>query len=225
MTSVDPMKYQLAQSPGSGRRLMRALTPAILVVLAGGHAAAIHAAQSSPTAATAPADMNAPGAEGEMLAAQVGSWSVTESMWPKPGAAPVVDRSLTAERRLAGNLLEETLRSASGTIVRRDFLTFNRVEGRWAYMSFDTRVAAGMMTAQSFGPEKDGKIDLVFQPFALPGGSAVPGDVTAPGQLLRMRQEIIRLGPDHIVKNQYFTLADGRGVEWLAHRYDAVRKR
>jgi hypothetical protein len=43
--------------------------------------------------------------------------------------------------------------------------------------------------------------------------------------MLRMRQRIIRDGADHIIKDQYFTLADGRGEEWLAHRYDAVRQR
>jgi len=225
MTSVEQMKQPFAGSVSGNRRFRRAFGLAVLVASVLGLAAPSSAAQSAPPATTASADLNAPGPEGEMLAAQVGSWTVTETMWAKPGAEPVVSGGLLAERRLAGNLLEETLRPAPGAaILRRDFLTFNRVEGRWAYMSFDTRVAAGMMTAQSFGPERGGKIDLVFQPFALPGGSPVPGDVTAPGQLLRMRQEILRIGPDHIVKNQYFTLADGRGVEWLAHRYDAVRK-
>ena len=216
MTCVDQMKNQLARSVSGSSRFMRILCPVVLVAFAWGHAAPSNAAQSAPAAQTALADLNAPGPEGEMLAAQVGLWTVTETMWVKPGAEPVVSGGLVAERRLAGNLLEETLRSESGAaILRRDFLTFNRVEGRWAYMSFDTRVAAGMMTAQSFGPEKGGKIDLVFQPFALPGGSAVPGDLTAPGQLLRMRQEIIRVGRDHIVKNQYLH-AGGRSRRRVA---------
>lgn len=86
-------------------------------------------------------------------------------------------------------------------------------------MSFDTRVAAGMMTAQSAGPALGEAIEVTFQPFALPANGA------ATGQMLRMRQRIIRDGADHIIKDQYFTLADGRGEEWLAHRYDAVRQR
>jgi hypothetical protein len=86
-------------------------------------------------------------------------------------------------------------------------------------MSFDTRAAVGIMTAQSTGPEVAGTIEVTFQPFALPTDGAVTG------QMLRMRQRIIRDGADHIIKDQYFTLADGRGEEWLAHRYDAVRQR
>ncbi|TXC72234.1 hypothetical protein FSB78_15740 [Sphingomonas ginsenosidivorax] len=144
---------------------------------------------------------------------------MTETVWGTPNAQPVISGNLVAERRLVGNLLEESLRAASGgAVLRRDFLTFNRIEGRWEYMSFDTRAAVGMMTAQSLGREKNGTIALVFQPFALPGEGA------GQGQMLRMRQEIVRIGPDHIVKDQYFTLADGLGGEWLAHRYDAVRR-
>ena len=177
-----------------------------------------------PRAAAAPTvspSVNASGAERRVLAEQLGRWTVTETVWSAPGVEPVVTGNLVAERRLAGTLLEETLRSASDpTILRRDFLTFNRVEGRWEYMSFDTRAPVGMMTAQSYGPEKDGKIELIFQPFAMPGGNA-----SIDGQMLRMRQDIIRLGPDSVRKDQYFTLADGVGGEWLAHRYDAVRSR
>jgi hypothetical protein len=100
-----------------------------------------------------------------------------------------------------------------------DYLSFNRVEARWEYVSIDTRAAVGLMTAQSYGREEDGRILITFQPFAIPGsGSEVAG------QMLRMRQEIIAQGADRDVKDQYFTLADRTGNAWLAHRYAYVRR-
>lgn len=184
------------------------------------HPASSLAADQASSEKSALVDLNASGTEGRMLAAQTGTWTVTETVWAKPGARPLVIDNLIAERRMIGNLLEETLIGPSNpTALRRDFLTFNRVEGRWEYMSFDTRAAVGMMTAQSHGPEINGTIELVFQPFAMPASGATTG------QMLRMRQQIIRDGDDHLIKDQYFTLADGRGEEWLAHRYDARRRR
>ena len=177
-------------------------------------------AASASIAGSAAVDLNAAGAERGMLAAQTGRWIITETVWDAPHAQPLVTDQLIAERYMVGDMLEETLSAPSDpTVLRRDFLTFNRVEGRWEYMSFDTRAAVGMMTAQSLGPEVGGAIEVMFQPFALPTNGAVTG------QMLRMRQRIIRDGADHVIKDQYFTLADGRGEEWLAHRYDAFRKR
>lgn len=34
-------------------------------------------------------------------------------------------------------------------VLRMDYLSFNRVEARWEYVSIDTRAAVGLMTAQS----------------------------------------------------------------------------
>ena len=62
-------------------------------------------------------------------------------------------------------------------------------------------------------------IALVFAPRAVPA----PGSA-AIGQLLRMEQ-VIRFSDDtHDVKDQYFTLADGNGTRWLAHRYAYQRR-
>lgn len=44
------------------------------------------------------------------------------------------------------------------------------------------------------------------------------------GQLLRMDQTIVLEDLDHDVKDQYFTLADGTGTRWLAHRYAYTRR-
>ncbi len=143
-------------------------------------------------------------------------------MWDTPTAAPVVTTGLVAERRMVGAMMQETLRSAansSSTTLRTDYLTFNRVEGRWEYVSMDTRAAVGIMPAQSYGRDSGERVLLTFEPFAVTG----PGQNVA-GQLLRMRQEIISHGADRDVKDQYFTMADGMGRAWLAHRYAYVRR-
>jgi len=170
--------------------------------------------------------MNQLGPENGRSAARAGTWTVTETVWDTPGSAPKVTRGQVAERRMVGAMLQETLldhNDAKEEIVRMDYLSFNRVEGRWEYVSMDTRAPVGIMTAQSHGRgdvERDGeRIEVVFQPFAVAGaGQAVSG------QMLRMRQDIITLSADRDIKNQYFTLADGTGTEWLAHRYEYARK-
>lgn len=176
-------------------------------------------AQQAPSAATR---MNELGPENSKIAERAGLWDVTETVWDSPNAAPVVTKGLVAERRMVGQMLQETLRSdsySSGTILRMDYLSFNRVEARWEYVSIETRAAVGLMTAQSYNRDEDGRILVTFQPFAIPGsGSEVAG------RMLRMRQEIIAQGADREVKNQYFTLADGTGSTWLAHRYAYVRR-
>lgn len=179
----------------------------------------------APAQETAPATtadrLNEPGPESARIAQRTGLWDVTETTWGAPGVPPVVTTGLVAERRMVGNLLHETIRppgDAAGQDVKRvDFLTFNRVEGRWDYASFDTRAAVGLMPAWSSGPEEDGRIVLTFHPFAAPGPEGL-------GRLLRMEQVITFQGPDRDVKDQYFTVADGTGARRLLHRYAYVRR-
>lgn len=174
--------------------------------------------QQTPPAATR---MNELGPENSQMALRTGIWDVTETVWETPDAAPVVTKGLVAERRMVGQMLQETLRLSADdkTTERLDYLSFNRVEGRWEYVSIDARAAVGLMTAQSFGREEDGKILVTFQPFAVAG----PGQEVS-GQMLRMRQEIIVQSADRDQKVQYFTLADGTGKSWLAHQYTYVRR-
>ena len=47
---------------------------------------------------------------------------------------------------------------------------------------------------------------------------------TKRGELLRMEQVIRFEGPEKDVREQYFTLADGTGTRWLAHRYSYLRR-
>lgn len=178
-------------------------------------------AQQAPSSQLASVRLNELGPENEAIARSVGLWDVTETLWDGPGKPPQVTGGLIAERRMIGQMLQETLRSASdpNKILRMDYLSFNRVERRWAYVSLEMRAPVGIMTAQSYGREKDGDIEIVFQPFAVPG----PGR-NATGQMLRMRQRIITDGAGSQRKDQYFTMVDGVNDEWLAHQYAYVRR-
>jgi hypothetical protein len=173
---------------------------------------------------SAAARMNAPGAEGAALAARTGLWDVVETWWTQPGAAPQVIGGQLAERRMVGLYLQETLHVSAdlsdASVSRLDYLGYNRVTGRWEYLSMDTRVAVGLMPAWSFDHDPVERIRVQFEPFALPGAGE-----TVSGQLLRMEQVITQSEADVETKDQYFILADGSATRWLAHRYSYVRRK
>lgn len=168
--------------------------------------------------------LNDLGSEGRVLAARVGLWDVTETVWNSPEATPVTTTGLVAERSLMGTLLQETIRkpgeASDKAVQRTDLLSYNRLEGRWGYVSFDMRAPVGLMPAWSTGRGDGVSIALSFTPFAVP----IAG-TTVKGQFLLMEQVIRFEGSDRDVKDQYFTLADGSGTRWLAHRYAYIRRR
>ncbi|MET0935563.1 MAG: hypothetical protein ABWX83_06220 [Luteibacter sp.] len=132
-----------------------------------------------------------------------------------------------AVRRMIGPLLEETLYQGTDpardlsekAISRIDYLSFNRLEGRWNYVSMDVRAPVGIMTANSFDRDPADRIQLTFLPFAFPGtGPAITG------QLLRMDEVVETHGDGTTTKDQHFILADGTGQKWLAHRYTYTRR-
>lgn len=190
--------------------------------------AACTQAQAAPTplvGVTASDSMNAPGPEGAALAARTGLWDVVETIWPQPGASAEVVRGQVAERRMVGLYLQEVIHPspqepAAAAVNRLDYLGFNRVTGRWEYLSMDTRVPAGLMPAWSFEADTPKRIRVQFEPFAVAGGGAAVS-----GQMLRMEQLIEQAGPDADSKDQYFILADGGATKWLAHRYTYTRRR
>lgn len=161
---------------------------------------------------------NAPGIESQSLMKLVGRWKVTETIWPAPGAAPLKGTGVVAMRRMVGSMLEETLFSSpttsASTIARIDYLTYNRVEGHWEYVSMDERSPVGVMPAVSFARDPADHVTVTFAPFAVAG----PGAALT-GQLLRMDEVISVQGPRTNRKDQYFIIADGTGTKWLAHRY------
>jgi hypothetical protein len=169
--------------------------------------------------------LNEFGPEALALVQRTGIWDVTITSWEKPGATPVVLSGLVAERRMVGPMLEEVLHPVAGAsganFSSADFLTFNRLEGRWQYMSMDGRVPNGMITAYSLNADPEQRIFMSFLPFA---NADVIGTV-AIGQLRRMEQIIARKDENHEAKYQYFTVAGSAPTKWLGVRYSYTRRR
>lgn len=169
--------------------------------------------------------LNEFGPEAQALARRAGTWDVTITSWDAPGAAPAVLTGLVAERRMIGPMLEEVLHPIAGasgaSFSRADFLTFNRLEGRWQYMSMDSRAPDGLMSAFSLDADPEQRVFMSFQPFATPNISGT----SAIGQMLRMEQVIVRQDADHEVKDQYFTAAGSTPVKWLGNRYSYTRRK
>ena len=159
--------------------------------------------------------------ENALLSTRTGTWDVVETVWATPGAEPTTTR-FVAERAMVGAFLQETARPApdhDGPDFRRIYyLGFHRGEGRWKYVSIDTRNPVGLMPASSFGPSADGRIELRFEPFAVPGADGT-------WQMLRMEETIRFEGDDREVAEERFIMADGSGDAWLAFRYEYTRRR
>lgn len=166
--------------------------------------------------------LNELGPENSILAKRAGLWNVTETVWEYPGAKPVVINGYVAERVMIGLMLQEFIRPLKDTLhhdVRRtDLITFNQLESRWNYVSFDTRAPVGLMPAWGNVRGDGTKIDLNFAPFAT---LADQDDIK--GQLMIMDQTITYKDENNDVKDQYFMLADGKGTRWLGRRYSFVR--
>ncbi|WP_345816932.1 hypothetical protein AAGS40_28620 (plasmid) [Paraburkholderia sp. PREW-6R] len=173
------------------------------------------------TPALAQTDSNGSAAqETAALSAQEGSWTVTDTFWARPGAAPVVSKGLVADRRMVGSLMEETLHAAdSSRPLRIDYLGYDAIAGQWRYVSIEARIPVAPMSASSFERDGPDRITLRFEPFAAP-----PIAAGWAGRMLRMEEVVARDGRDHETKDQYFILADGTGTRWLAHRYDYQRQ-
>jgi hypothetical protein len=205
-----------------------AIVGALTLITGEGAVAASALAQAHENGGAASAAMLAnerlilPGSEAQALAERVGVWDATFTSWEKPGAPPVVTKGLVAEREMIGPMLQERLHPDAGSPgpswVRIDALTYNRTEGRWDYMSMDSRVAAGIMVAWSLDHDPAARVFLSFLPFSTPGTGQ---DVS--GQMLRMEQIVIHQDADH-EKDQYFMSADGVATKWLAKRYSYTRR-
>ena len=204
-----------ARSPWSRWALLfSAISTSVLPALANS------ASAQAPRAIT---EMNAPGPERSALATRAGTWDVVATSRAGPDAKPQIMRGLVAERVMIGPFLQETLRPAASArgeaFTRIDYLGYDRVEGRWNYMSLDTSVPVGLMPAWSFDAGAPDRIEMVFEPLAFVGF----GDHVT-GQMLRSDMTIIRLGPDREVKEQRFISADGRGRPYVGSRYEYTRR-
>lgn len=208
----------------SNRKVMkRWFLIASTMLCAGAAFAQDRAAQAAPKPSAAER-MAAPGPEESVLKRRVGTWEVVASLWPSPGAAPIVMRGLIAERTMVGPILQEVLRPAPNTktanFQRIDYLNFDRVEGRWKYVSMDTRFPVSIMPASSMEPAVDGKVTLFFAPQAFVGfGEAVEG------RFMTSDMEISEKDADHDLKEQHVTMANGTGARWLFAQYEYTRRR
>src|ERR1700687_3746392 len=124
--------------------------------------------------------MQEPGPEAQELARRAGVWDVVTTFRLTPDAGPTVSRGVIAERRMVGLFLEEVMKPAPGSDTadfhRISYLIYSRVEGRWQYVSLDTRLPVGIMPAQSFGKGTDRELTLQFEPLGFIGfGSEVEG--------------------------------------------------
>jgi hypothetical protein len=163
-----------------------------------------------------------PGPEEKQLAGRAGTWTVTATMWPAPGAEPIVTDGLVAERAMIGLYLQETMQPAPGgtgpDFRRIDYLHYDRVEGRWKYVSMDTRLPVSIMPARSFGPAGDRTLRLQFEPLGFVGFGEEVG-----GTLMQSDMRITSQSPDRELKQQHFIVADGTAREWLAVQYEYRR--
>jgi hypothetical protein len=182
------------------------------------------AALAQSNAPTAAARLSKPGREEEALRARTGTWDVVATMWPTPDAAPVVTRGVIAERSMIGPFLQEIMHPAAGAAVpdfrRLDYLNYDRVEGRWKYVSMDTRFPVSIMPAWSFEPATEDRITLQFNPQAFVGfGPEVEGRFMASDMVVAWRDA------EHETKEQHVTMADGTGRRWLFVRYEYGRRK
>jgi transposase len=160
--------------------------------------------------------------EEQQLAERAGTWTVVATMWPAPGAEPIVTDGVVAERTMIGLYLQETMRPApSGTgpdFRRIDYLHYDRVEGRWKYVSTDTRLPVSIMPARSFGPARDRTLRLQFEPLGFVGFGDEVG-----GTLMQSDMRITAQSPGRELKQQHFIVADATAREWLAVQYEYRR--
>jgi hypothetical protein len=162
-----------------------------------------------------------PGPEERQLAERAGTWNVVATMWPAPDAEPIVTDGLIAERTLIGPYLQEIMRpgpDGGPDFQRIDYLSYDRVEGRWKYVSLDTRLPVSIMPASSFGAAEDDVLRLLFEPLGFVGfGTEVDGKLT------RADLVITSHSAGHERKEQHFISADGTGRQWLAVQYEYRR--
>jgi hypothetical protein len=134
-----------------------------------------------------------PGVEAAQLAGQAGTWDVylQEIMKPKAGS------NLPDFRRI-------------------DYLTYDKMQARWEYVSMDTRAPIGIMSAAGLGGQAGADITVYFDGFATPGmGQELEG------RFVRARHVDTRENDHHTFKRQFWTQPGQK--EWLAVQYEYTR--
>lgn len=203
---------------------MNRITRAILIAISMMGTSGPSIAQDVRASPSAAVRMSQAGAEEKGLSERTGAWDVVATIWPAPGAQPIVTRDLVAQRAMVGSFLQETLQPSQGSTQpdfrRLDFLNFDRVENRWKYVSMDTRMPVSIMPAAGFGPSSHEKIHVQFAPQAFVGfGQSVEG------RFMVSDMSIEVIDADHEVKRQHVNMATGDGKTWLFVQYEYTRRR
>lgn len=199
------------------RYMLGAFAPALFATLS-------FAATGTKQTPSAAERMQQSGPEEQQLQRRTGTWTVKAIFRPTPDAQPMVTERLVAERKMVGLYLEERMRPDAGTdmpdFTRLAYQYYSRVEGRWQYVSMDTRFPVGIMPAYSFANESNGKLTMVFESLAFVG---LGKDVE--GRMIRSNLEIERESADHEFVRQYWVQSDGSGRQWPAVEYEYTRRR
>jgi hypothetical protein len=201
---------------------MRRWLPLIPALLAA--SASFAATDTKPTTPSAAERMQQSGPEEQQLKGRTGTFTVKATFRPTPDAQPMVTEQLVADRKMVGLYLEEVMHPDAGAKMpdfrRLAYQYFSRVEGRWQYVSMDTRFPVGIMPAYSFAQEADGKLTMEFESLAFVGlGPEVAG------RMIRSNLEIARDSNDHEFVRQYWVQADGTARKWLAVEYEYTRRK
>lgn len=201
------------------RQILTVFVPALFATLS-----SFAATDSRPATPSAAERMQQSGPEEQQLKRRTGMWTVKATFRSTPDAKPIVTEQLVAERKMVGLYMEEVMRPDAGAKVpdfrRMAYQYYSRVEGRWQYVSMDTRFPVGIMPAYSFAKESNGKLTMVFESLAFVG---LGKDVE--GRMIRSNLEITRDSDDHEFVRQYWVQSDGTGREWLAVEYEYTRRR
>ena len=201
------------------RVVLSALLPALFTTLS-----SFAATDPKPPTPSAAERMQQPGAEEQQLKQRTGTWTVKRTFRPTPDAKPMVTQQLVAERKMVGLYMEETMHPDAGAKMpdfsRVAYQYYSRVEGRWQYVSMDTRFPVGIMPAYSFANEADGKLTMIFESLAFVGlGKEVEG------RMMRSNLQISRESNSHEFVRQYWVQADGTARQWPAVEYEYTRRR
>jgi hypothetical protein len=183
----------------------------------------ILAAEPSAPAPAAATRLNAIDAQTQLLVDRVGTWDVVAKFQPSADGKPIVTNGLVAERKMVGRYLSEEMHPTAGgktpDFTRIAYLQYSAVEGRWQYVSIDTRFPVGIMPAYSFDPGTADEVTLEFAPIAFVGMGA-----NVEGKMLRSNLVITHDGRDHDIVRQFWMTADGSGRKWLGVEYDYRRR-
>ncbi|MCB9947810.1 MAG: DUF1579 family protein [Rhodospirillaceae bacterium] len=145
-------------------------------------------------------DSMTPGPEHAGLATRVGTWTVSSTMWPSPGADPMVSHG-TAERVMIndGRALEETFTGEmeGQTFHGRATTGYDNVTEQYWSTWIDTMSTS---IAVFYGDYDEGK-----------GAWVMEGETADPmtGDMIDMRIEIREDGPDREIEDFYMPGPDG----------------